>query len=49
MADTESFPRRVKISFADYEGMLFYLYMQSKYRLLVFTRFITSKAKKQHD
>ena len=26
-ADIESFPRRIKISFADYKGMLSYLYM----------------------
>ena len=44
VADIESFPRRIKISFADYKDMLFYLYMYSKDRFLFFTRFITSKA-----
>ena len=44
MADIEHFLRPTKISFADYEGMLLYLYMQNKDRLLFFTTLTTSKA-----
>ena len=44
MTDSECFLRRAKISFAFYEGMLVYLYMWNKDRLLFFTRFITFKA-----
>ena len=44
MTHIECFLRRAKISFADYEGMLFYLNIFNKDRLLFFTRFITSKA-----